>query len=337
MATTREIRLANRPVGLPGPESFELVERELPELADGEVLVRNLWMSVDPYMRGRMYDRKSYAPPFAVGEALMGGAIGRVEASKSDLLSEGSLVSSSFGWREAFVAPAKSPQALPELGVPPQAFLGVLGMPGMTAFTGLMKLGECKAADTVFVSAASGAVGSLVAQLAKLEGCRVIGSAGSEEKCEWLRSVGVDVAINYKDHPNAKSLSKAVVEAAPQGVDLYFDNVGGDHLQAALEAMNPMGRVICCGMIAQYNDTELAPGPNNLAYIVSKKLRLQGFIITDHWGGYPAFLQTVAPLVAQAKLQYRETIVDGLERAPEAFIGLFSGANLGKMLVKLAD
>ena len=247
------------------------------------------------------------------------------------------MVSSSFAWREAFVAPAKALQALPELGVPPQAFLGVLGMPGMTAYTGLMKLGECKSEDTVFVSAASGAVGSLVAQLAKLEGCRVIGSAGSEEKCEWLRSVGVDVAINYKEHPDAKRLSKALVQAAPKGVDLYFDNVGGDHLQAALEAMNPLGRIVCCGMIAQYNDAAPPPGPTNLAYIVSKKLRLQGFIITDHWSGYPAFLQTVAPLVASGKLKYRESIVEGLEQAPSAFIGLFSGANLGKMLVKLAS
>ena len=337
MIRTREIRLAQRPVGLPGPDSFELVDVELPEPAEGEVLVRNSWMSVDPYMRGRMYDRKSYAPPFAVGEAMQGGAIGRVELSKSDALPVGTLVSSVKGWREAFVAPADTMRALPELGVAPQAFLGVLGMPGMTAYTGLMKLGECKPKDTVFVSAASGAVGSLVAQLAKLEGCRVIGSAGSEDKCEWLRSVGVDVAINYKDHPDAASLSKALLEAAPDGVDLYFDNVGGDHLQAALEAVNPLGRIICCGMIAQYNDTEPPPGPTNLAYIISKKLRLQGFIITDYMAGYPNFLQAVAPRVANQKLHYRETIHEGLESAPEAFIGLFSGANLGKMLVKLGD
>ena len=336
MVRSRQIHLAKRPVGLPQADSFELVEVELPELGAEQVRVRNLWMSVDPYMRGRMYDRKSYAPPFALGEVMPAGAIGRVEASTSAALPEGCLVSSMCGWRDAFVADANTLRKLPELGIPPQAFLGVLGMPGMTAYTGLHQLGEVKADDCVFVSAASGAVGSLVAQLAKLEGCRVIGSAGSDDKCEWLRSVGVDVAINYKAHAGAKALTQALLEAAPEGVDLYFDNVGGDHLQAALEAMNTRGRVVCCGMIAQYNATEPPPGPTNLAHIVSKKLRLQGFIITDYMEGYGAFVQAVAPLVAAGKLQYRETVFEGLERAPEAFLGLFSGANTGKMLVKLS-
>ncbi len=333
MTTSREIRLAARPVGVPAPEHFELASRELPAPGDGEVLVQNKYMSVDPYMRGRMYDRPSYVPPFAIGEALQGGAIGVVVESRSDALKKGDIVSSMFGWREAFVAPAS---ALEKLDVPSripmETFLGVLGMPGLTAWAGLLQIGKPKPGDTVFVSGAAGAVGSVVAQVAKLKGCTVIASAGSDDKCEWLRSLGIDHVINYRSCGN---LLAAVQAAAPKGIDIYFDNVGGEHLEVAIEVARPFARLIECGMISSYNDTEPAPGPRNIIQVVGKSLTMRGFIVIEFQGLRADFIAEMGGWIRAGKLKWQETVLEGIDQAPAAFIGLFEGRNTGKMLVKL--
>ncbi len=330
--TSREIRLKSRPVGAPALTDFELAEATLPDPGPGEALVRNLWMSVDPYMRGRMYDRESYVPPFQIGQPLQGGAIGEVVASNDPALKPGDRVESMFGWREAFVAPAAGLQKLPDLNVPTQAFLGVLGMPGMTAYTGLLNIGDPKPGETVFVSGAAGAVGSVVAQIAKIKGCTVVASAGSDAKIAWLKSRGVDHGVNYK---TCGPLLDAVRAAAPKGIDVYFDNVGGEHLEVALELARPFARFAECGMIAQYNDTAPRPGPRNLIYVVGKSLKIQGFIVSNYWSQRPQFLADMAGWIAEGKIAWEETVEDGIANAPQAFLNLFSGANTGKMLVKL--
>ena len=333
MTTSREIRLAARPVGLPAPEHFALASVDLPAPGPGEVLVRNKWMSVDPYMRGRMVDRPSYVPPFAIGEALQGGAIGVVEVSNAEGLKKGDIVSSMFGWREAFVAPAAALEKLDVPGgLPMEAFLGVLGMPGLTAWAGLTQIGKPKAGDTVFVSGAAGAVGSVVAQVAKLKGCTVIASAGSDDKCDWLTSLGIDHVINYRSCGN---LLAAVQAAAPKGIDIYFDNVGGEHLEVAIETARPFARLIECGMISAYNDTQAAPGPRNIIQVVGKSLTMRGFIVIEFAGLRGDFLAEMGPWIRAGKLKWQETVLEGIEKAPEAFIGLFTGQNTGKMLVKL--
>jgi NADPH-dependent curcumin reductase CurA len=332
MATmSREIRLKSRPVGLPQAENFELATAELPEPGDGQVLVRNAWMSVDPYMRGRMYDRPSYVPPFELGKALQGGAIGRVVKSNDPKFQPGDLVESMFGWREAYVAAGAALNKLPADGVPPQAFLGVLGMPGMTAYTSFHRIGEPKPGDIVFVSGAAGAVGSAVCQIAKIRGCTVVASAGADEKLAWLKSVGVDAVVNYKKG----ALLDNVRAAAPKGIDIYFDNVGGEHLEVALEAARPFARFIECGMISIYNNTEPAPGPRNMAYIVGKRIKMQGFIVSDFMDMREQFYADMGAWVREGKVKWRETVESGVENAPKAFLNLFSGANTGKMLVKL--
>ena len=331
----RFITLRSRPVGLPENDNFELVETPVSELADGQVLVRNEWLSVDPYMRGRMTDRKSYIEPFQIGEPLEGGAVGHVVESKHPDFAKGDKVSSMLGWREYAVADAADLQKLPESPLPLQTFLGAAGMPGFTAWVGLNRIARLKAGETVLVSAASGAVGSMVCQLAKLKGCRVIGSAGSEEKLEWLRSIGVDGVVNYRDHADAVALQKAIAQHCPNGIDVYFDNVGGDHFEAALNLLRPNGRIVLCGMIEIYNATAPKPGPANLSQIIVKSLRVEGFIVFNHWDAYPEFLTELAGLVGSDQIVTQETIREGLEAMPEAFLGLFSGQNLGKMLVKV--
>ncbi|MGB5947754.1 MAG: NADP-dependent oxidoreductase [Parvibaculum sp.] len=330
---SREIRLKSRPVGMPTAANFERATRDVAQPSDGEVLVRNIWMSVDPYMRGRMMDRESYVPPFQIGEALQGGAIGQVVASKSPKLNVGDYVQSMFGWREYEVAKAETFQKVdPALG-PIEAYLGVLGMPGMTAYAGLMRIGELKDGDNVFVSAASGAVGSVVCQLAKAHGCYVVGSAGSDEKCRWLEEVaGIDKAINYK---TCGDLDKAVGAAFPKGIDVYFENVGGKHLETAINHMRPFGRLALCGMIEQYNDTAPRPGPSNIIMAVGKSLKLQGFIVSNHFDLLPAFYTEMAALIKAGKMKWQETVENGIENAPKAFMNLFTGANTGKMLVKI--
>jgi NADPH-dependent curcumin reductase CurA len=333
MTNSREIRLKSRPVGTPAPEHFELATVELPAPGAGEVLVRNRFMSVDPYMRGRMIDRPSYVPPFQVGEVLQGGAVGEVVASNDPSLAPGDLVNSMFGWREAFVAPAAALQKLPATpGVPVQAFLGVLGMPGLTGYAGLLEIGEPKPGDTVFVSGGAGAVGSVVAQVAKIKGCTVIATAGSDEKCAWLKAAGIDHAINYK---TCGKLLDAVRAAAPKGIDVYFDNVGGEHLEVAIELARPFARLVECGMIANYNATEAPPGPRNIMMVVGKSLKMQGFIVTQFAQLQPRFLKDMGGWIAERRIRWEETIFEGIEQAPTAFIGLFSGSNTGKMLVRL--
>lgn len=333
---SREIRLASRPAGMPAAENFALAANPAPVPGDGEIQVRNLWMSVDPYMRGRMMDRASYVAPFQIGAPLEGGAIGEVVASNAEGFAPGDLVQSMYGWREAWTAAPAGVQKLETHGLPPQAFLGVAGMPGLTAYAGLLTHGAPKEGETVFVSAAAGAVGSLVCQIAKAKGCRVVGTAGSPEKIAFLKEIGVDAAINYKEHSGGVALTKALAAAAPDGVDVYFENVGGDHLFAALNVMNNFGRIAVCGMIAQYNDEKPTPGPANLALIIGKRLNLRGFIVSDHFDMYADFARDLAGWVKEGKVAWKETVLDGIENAPAAFMQLFEGANLGKMLVKLA-
>jgi NADPH-dependent curcumin reductase CurA len=332
MTTSREIRLKSRPVGLPKAENFELATVELPAPGPGEVQVRNQWMTVDPYMRGRMNDVKSYTPPFQLGKAMEGGAIGEVIASNDPSLKVGDLVQSGMGWREAFNAPASGVQKLDTHGLPAQAFLGVAGMPGLTAYVGLLKIASLKAGDVVFVSGGAGAVGSMVCQVAKLKGHKVIASAGGAEKAAFLKELGVDVAIDYKAEPD---LTAALQKAAPEGIDVYFENVGGEHLEAAITVANPFARFALCGMISQYNATELPTGPRNIIQAVGKSLRLEGFIVSNHWDMMPAFTKDLAEWHAAGKLKWRDTVKEGIAAAPEAFLGLFSGQNFGKMLVKL--
>ncbi|RYG00502.1 MAG: NADP-dependent oxidoreductase, partial [Caulobacteraceae bacterium] len=287
MTTSREVRLKSRPVGLPVADNFEVATVTLPDPGPGEVQVRNTWMTVDPYMRGRMNDVKSYSPPFALGEVMQGGAVGEVIASNDAGFQVGDLVQSNYGWREAYNAQASMVQKLDTFGLPPQAFLGVAGMPGMTAYAGLLRIAALKEGDVVFVSAASGAVGSVVCQIAKIKGHKVIGSAGGPEKVKFLKEeLGVDVAIDYKATPD---LMKALEEAAPEGIDVYFENVGGEHLEAALNSARPFGRFALCGMISMYNATTPPPGPRNIAQAVGKQLRMEGFIVSSHYDMLPSF------------------------------------------------
>lgn len=331
---SKEVRLKSRPVGMPKEGDFEIAEAEIGQPGDGEVLVRNIWMSVDPYMRGRMYDRESYVPPFQIGKPLEGGAIGQVVASNAEGVKEGDYVQSMLGWREYFVAKGNEVQKVDDkAGVPIQAFLGTLGMPGLTAYAGLLRVGELKDGETVFVSAASGAVGAVVCQIAKAKGCYVVGSAGSDDKCTWLEeTAGIDKAINYKTCGN---LTEAVGKAFPKGIDVYFENVGGEHLEAALEHMRPFGRLAMCGMISQYNATEAPAGPSNLIYMVGKSLKMQGFIVSNHFDLLPDFIKDMSGWIAEGKLKWEETVEEGIERAPHAFLNLFTGQNFGKMLVKV--
>jgi NADPH-dependent curcumin reductase CurA len=332
MTASREIHLAARPVGEPKPADFELAEVELPDPGPGEILVRNTWMSVDPYMRGRMNDVRSYVQPFEIGSPLEGGAVGEVVASEAEEVPVGQQVLHQLGWREYALLPASAARSIDTGIAPDSAYLGVLGMPGLTAYVGLLDIAELRDGDIVFVSAAAGAVGSLAGQLAKARGSRVIGSAGSAEKVEYLiHELGFDAAFNYRDG----DVSDLLARAAPDGIDVYFDNVGGDHLEAAISSMRQRGRIAMCGAIAVYNATERPPGPSNLPLAIGKRLTLRGFIITDHFDRFPEFAREVGGLLREGKVRYRESVVEGIENAPDAFIGLLRGENLGKMLVRL--
>ncbi|MET8679403.1 NADP-dependent oxidoreductase [Streptomyces sp. NPDC004647] len=333
--TGREWHLVARPHGWPTPEDFALREAAVPEPGPGQILVRNTHMSVDPYMRGRMNDVKSYVPPFQLDQPMDGGAVGRVLASNAEGFTVGDHVLHGLGWREYAVLDGKrAVQVDPELA-PLSAYLGVLGMPGLTAYAGLLEVTSFKEGDAVFVSGAAGAVGSLVGQIAKLKGAsRVIGSAGSDEKVKLLlEEYGFDAAFNYKTGPVAEQLK----EAAPDGIDVYFDNVGGEHLEAAINSLNVHGRATICGMIAQYNATEPSPAPRNLAMVIGKRLRLQGLLVSDHAALQPQFVQEVAGWIRSGELKYVETVVDGIDNAAEAFLGLLRGENTGKMIVALGD
>jgi len=330
---TREIQLAARPRGEPQDSDFRLAETELPDPGPDQVLVRNTWMSVDPYMRGRMNDARSYVPPFALDAPLEGGAVGEVVASRADAIPEGATVLHNLGWRDHALLSANEVRQVDTDLAPAQTYLGVLGMPGLTAYVGLLDVAALREGDVVFVSGAAGAVGSVAGQIAKLRGHRVIGSAGSPEKvAHLLDDLGFDAAFDYHDGPVAHQLR----EAAPDGIDVYYDNVGGEHLEAAIDALRTHGRVALCGMISVYNATEPPAAPRNLHLAVGKRLTLRGFIVRDHGDRMRDFATEVGGWVREGRVHHRETVVEGLERAPDAFIGLLRGENTGKMLVRLA-
>ena len=329
---SREIRLASRPQGIPSAANFTRAQIELKSLPEQQVLVRNLFMSVDPYMRGRMNDRKSYVPPFAIGKALEGGAVGEVVESRAKEFKAGDAVVSNFGWREYFTASPKDLHPVSREVQPLSIYLGTLGMTGMTAWAGL-NLVDVKAGDVIYISGAAGAVGNVAGQLAKLRGCKVIGSAGSMEKVEFLREeCGFDIAFDYNTGPVVEQLK---VEA-PDGIDVYFDNVGGEALEAALSAMRVHGRIIACGGISGYNEEKPRPGPSNLFNITTKRLTMRGMIVSDSLDRRGEFEKEVGAYLQSGKLKNKETVVVGLDQAEAAFIGLFNGRNIGKMVVKLA-
>jgi NADPH-dependent curcumin reductase CurA len=328
--SNRAWHLMRRPQGMPTMDDFALKEVALPELQDGWVRVENKWLSVDPYMRGRMNDVKSYVPPFQLGEPMQGGAVGKVVESRSPQFREGDTVFHMAGWREAVAGPAEAFNKAPPLPVADHQWLGNLGLTGGTAYFGLLRAASAKEGDIVFVSAAAGAVGSAVVQIAKAKGMTVIGAAGGAEKCEWVRSLGADACLDYKSGP----IVKLLMEAAPKGIDVYFDNVGGDHLDAAFAAARQNARFAICGMIENYN----AAAPMSFRYImrvIAARIRLQGFIYTDYLSEMGDFYRDMGGWIASKQVTSRETIRDGIESMPDAFLGLFSGDNLGKMLVRL--
>ena len=326
----REIHLKSRPSGLPDPADFAASERVLPEPADGQLIVRNSFISVDPYMRGRMIDEPSYIEPFALDAPLDGAAIGTVVASRDPRFAVGSTVTHFSGWRDYALVDAASANLVDTTSIPAQTYLGPLGFPGLAAYAGLLRFGKPRAGETVFVSAASGAVGSVAVQIAKLKGARVIASVGSAEKADWLRELGADAVINYRQ---VDDLASALRAAAPDGIDVYFDNVGGTHLEAAIEVANDVARIVLCGMIEQYNSE--ARGPRNLYTAVKKSIVLSGFITPNQLDLWPDFARDMAAWIEAGQVTSRETIVDGLDHAVPAFLGLFSGQNIGKMLVRL--
>lgn len=329
--TTREVRLASRPTGVPTASNFIVAETTLAPLQDGQVLVRNRFMSVDPYMRGRMNDRKSYVPPFGIGKVLDGGAVGEVIESRSKEFKAGDVVTSRYGWREAFIAAPAELHRVDKAVEPLSVYLGILGMTGMTAWAGLTMV-EVKAGDVIYISGAAGAVGNVAGQLAKLRGCRVIGSAGSDAKVKrLLEECGFDAAFNYKASPVLEQLNAA----APDGIDVYFDNVGGETLEAALTALRVNGRIIACGGISGYNEEAPKPGPSNLFNMTTKRLTMKGMIVGDWLHRQSEFEKEVAVSYQAGKLRSLETVVDGIDHAADAFIGLFEGRNVGKMVVKL--
>jgi len=340
MSRTREWHLVRRPKGAPTDEDFRLVEVDLPQPRADDVVVRNTWLSVDPYMRGRMDDRKSYVAPFELGAPMDGGAVGVVEQVGSDVhdLTVGDTVLHGHGWRERFVTSRTRVQRVDPDAAPPQAYLGVMGMPGLTAYVGLLAVARMKPDETVFVSGAAGAVGSLVGQIARLKGAAaVIGSAGGPAKTAWLvDELGFDAAIDYKAvRAQGASLRSALREKAPDGVDVYFDNVGGEHLEAAIACLRLNGRAAICGMISQYNAVAPVPGPANLPLLIQNRLTLRGFLVGDHADARPAFAADMSGWLQDGRIVWRETVVDGLENAVAAFRDLLSGGNTGKMLVRL--
>ena len=334
-----EIQLVNRPTGLPTKSDFNRVQSKLLEINDGELVIQNVYMSVDPYMRGRMKDRKSYTPPFQLNEPMDGGAVGEVIESRNPNFKIGEFVSHGFGWRKFHISNGQGLTKIDATKAPLQAYLSVLGMTGLTAYAGLLHVAQLKekishkqGKYTVFVSGAAGAVGSIVGQIAKLYGCYVVGSAGSDAKVAWLvNDLGFDAAINYK---KVSSITDEVQKLFPNGIDLYFDNVGGDHLDAALANMNVHGFLLICGMISQYN-AETPYAIRNFGSVIGKRLEIQGLLVSDQVQHIKQFAHDMGKWIKEGKIQWKETIINGLENAPNAFIGLFHGENIGKMLVKI--
>jgi NADPH-dependent curcumin reductase len=328
----RQIRLKSRPAGKPTTDNFEAAEAPMPAVHDGEVLRRTLYLSLDPYMRGRMSDAPSYAAPVNLGDVMCGHTVSEVVESRHPAFQSGDIVAGYDGWQQYAAGPAKDLRKLDAAGVSPSTAIGVLGMPGFTAFVGLYDIGQPKSAETVVVSAASGAVGSIVGQLAKIRGCRAVGIAGSPEKCAYVvETLGFDACVNYK----TGDLTSALKDACPSGADVYFENVGGAVFAAVLNVINRGARIPLCGMISEYNATENPGGPSLRPLLVNRAM-IKGFIVSDHYDRFPAFLAEVGPLVRDGRVKFREDIVDGLDAAPEALIGLFEGRNFGKMLVRVS-
>ena len=333
----RQIVLASRPEGEPKPSDFRLAESEAPAPKDGEVLLRTLWLSLDPYMRGRMSAAKSYAKPVEIGEVMVGGTVSEVVESKHKDFKKGDIVSSFAGWQDYAISNGAMLMKLDPKLAPVSTALGVLGMPGMTAYFGLLEIGKPKAGETVVVSAASGAVGAVVGQIAKLKGCRVVGVAGGAEKCRYVKNeLGFDECVDHR----AADLPARLAAACPKGVDVYFENVGGATWAAVLPLFNNFARVPVCGLIAHYNDTALPSGPDRtpilMRSVLSKRLTLRGFIVTDFFPKMGEFFRDMPGWVGAGKIKYREDVVEGLDKAPEAFLGLLKGKNFGKLLVKVA-
>jgi NADPH-dependent curcumin reductase CurA len=335
-----EIHLKQLPVGLPTENNFEFVRVNVPAPKQGEFLVRNIWMSVDPYMRGRMNDIKSHLPSFQLNKPLEGACVGQVIESKNNQFKVGDYLLSNFGWREYWLSTNGSGITKVDPNMAPiQSYLGVLGMTGLTAYVGLLKVGELRENNgdsTVFVSAASGAVGSIACQIAKIKGCHVVGSAGSLKKVKWLfDQARVDYAFNYKE-VGENNVSSELKKFCPNGIDVYFDNVGGKHLEAALDNMKIFGKIVLCGMISQYNlPASQQSGPSNLFLAITNRLKIEGFIVRDHYHVLSEFHTSMSKWINQKKIKWQETVVEGLENAPKAFIALFKGEHIGKMLVKI--
>ncbi len=334
MTESKQISLVlkRRPGGMPGADDFAAVEAPVPVPGQGEVLTRTLYLSIDPYMRGRLWDRASYAAPVQLGEVMTGESIGEVVASAAPGFAPGDMVVGSRGWQTHSLTSAKALVKLDPHGPPLSTYLGVLGMPGVTAYSGMTDIGQVKRGETVVISAASGAVGSVAGQLAKRAGARVVGVAGGPEKCLWVQeTLGFDDCVDHR----SMDIAAALKDACPNGIDVYFENVGGAVQHAAFSLLNPFARVVMCGMVAQYNDEKPPPGPN-LGFVVAKRVRIQGMIVSDKPERFPEWRALAAPWVADGSLRYRETVIDGLENAPEALAQVLSGGNFGKMLVKVA-
>jgi NADPH-dependent curcumin reductase CurA len=333
-AMNRQIVLAARPEGIPKPSDFRLVETPLPQPAAGEFLVKINYLSVDPYMRVRMSDAKSYAEPVEIGAVMVGGTVGTVVESRHADFHPGEVVVGYCGWQEYVVSDGQGMERFDTSRAPLSTALGVLGMPGMTAYFALLEIGQPKPGETVFVSGAAGAVGSLVGQIAKIQGCRAVGSAGSQEKVDFLTGeLGFDAAFNYKE---VKDYAAKLDEVCPKGIDVYFDNVGGPLTDAVFRRINGKARIVICGQIDQYNATRSPLGPRLLWHLIGTQARVEGFLVFAYAGRFPEGQQQMARWIKEGRLKYRETIVDGLEHAPEAFIGLFRGENIGKQLVRVA-
>jgi NADPH-dependent curcumin reductase CurA len=329
----RQVLLKQRPTGAPTPADFTIAEAPLPDPAEGEVLVRGIYLSLDPYMRGRISGQRSYARPVEVGAVIEGRVVGEVARSRAPAFRPGDYVLGGFGWQLYSSVPATGLLKLDPAVAPLSTALGVLGMPGLTAYIGLDEIGKPQRGETVVVSAASGAVGAVVGQLAKRAGARVVGIAGGAGKCRWVETeLGFDTCIDHR----SGDLGAALDRACPKGIDVYWENVGGAVQQAVFPRLNDFARMVMCGMVAEYNDVEPRPGPN-LMSAVRKRIKIQGFIVSDRWQRFAEYRAMAAPLLKSGELRYREDIVDGLDQAPEAFIGLLQGRNFGKLVVKLGD
>ncbi|MEH6559713.1 MAG: NADP-dependent oxidoreductase [Oceanicoccus sp.] len=333
----KRIVLASRPVGKPTLDNFRIENAAIPAVADGQILLKTKYLSLDPYMRGRMNAGKSYAARVELGDVMVGGTVSEVVESRNNKFSKGDLVSSYSGWQSYEVSSGQGIMKLDSRITKPSYALGVLGMPGLTGYVGLMDIGEPKAGETVVLAASTGAVGSVVGQLAKSKGCRVVGIAGAKEKCEYaVKELGYDACVSHYDDDMAQQLKAE----CPQGIDVYFENVGGSSWEAVMPLLNNHARIPVCGLIANYNATSLPPGPDRMSMlqglILTKSIRMQGFIASDYFDRIPELVQEVGPLLASGKMKYKEHVVDGLDNAPEAFFGLFRGANFGKLVVKVS-